>query len=96
MNKNKHLKKYFQLKRMIRLTDIFEAYELIRKEIPEVYPIISTNPLGWEKIDISFDILQPKDLRFIAKIASDFNFEIRHFEYGLKLIRVLNHDLHAR
>ena len=71
------------------MTDIKIAYDLIREANPEVCPIISTNPLGWEKIEISFDKVEPKFLRFISKVASDFGFEIRRYEYGLKLIREL-------
>ena len=71
------------------MTDINIAYDLIREANLDAYPIISTNPCGWEKIEISFDRIEPKFLRFIAKLASDFGFEIRRYEYGLKLIREL-------
>lgn len=71
------------------MTDIFEAYNLIRNANPEVCPIISINPCGWEKIEISFDKVEPKFLRLVSKVASDFGFEIRRYEYGLKLIREL-------
>jgi hypothetical protein len=48
---------------------------------------ISFVPGGWEKIEISFDEVSPEELISIGYVAKMYDFEVRRYEYGLKLIR---------